>query len=76
MSSVWQEESLLDLLLGVESQSSAPSPGEPEEELRNHVSQRLQRELTSFFNLLLPRLTHTTDRLLPHTYTDTRLITL
>uniref|UniRef100_A0AAQ5ZNA0 Rotatin N-terminal domain-containing protein n=1 Tax=Amphiprion ocellaris TaxID=80972 RepID=A0AAQ5ZNA0_AMPOC len=34
-----------------------------QEELKNRVSQRLQRELTSFFNTLLLRLTHTTDRL-------------
>ncbi|XP_071341447.1 rotatin isoform X2 [Trachinotus anak] len=54
--------SLLNLLLVVETQMSAQSPGEPEE-LKNHVSQRLQRELTSFFNTLLLRLTHTTDRL-------------
>lgn len=61
--SIFQEtESLLNLLLGVETQSSTQSPGEPEE-LKSHVSQRLQRELTSFFNLLLLRLTHTTDRL-------------
>ncbi|TMS08950.1 Rotatin [Larimichthys crocea] len=57
-----ETESLLNLLLGVETQTSTQSPGEPEE-LKNHVSQRLQRELTSFFNLLLLRLTHTTDRL-------------
>ncbi|XP_053198646.1 rotatin [Scomber japonicus] len=54
--------SLLNLLLGVETQNSTQSPGEPEE-LKNHVSQRLQRELTSFFNTLLLRLTHTADRL-------------
>ncbi|XP_076577654.1 rotatin [Chaetodon auriga] len=57
-----ETESLLNLLLGVETQTSTQSPGEPEE-LKNHVSQRLQRELTSFFNLLLLRLTQTTDRL-------------
>ncbi|XP_074478622.1 rotatin isoform X2 [Sebastes fasciatus] len=54
--------SLLNLLLGVETQTSTQSPGEPEE-LKNHVSQRLQRELTSFFNILLLRLAQTTDRL-------------
>uniref|UniRef100_A0A667ZBX6 Rotatin n=1 Tax=Myripristis murdjan TaxID=586833 RepID=A0A667ZBX6_9TELE len=54
--------SLLDLLLGVETQTSSQSQGGPEE-LKNQVSQRLQRELTSFFNTLLQRLTHTTDRL-------------
>ncbi|XP_035511921.1 rotatin [Morone saxatilis] len=57
-----ETESLLNLLLGVETQTSTQSPGEPEE-LKNHVSQRLQRELTSFFNLLLLRLSTTTDRL-------------
>uniref|UniRef100_A0A8C4I6X8 Rotatin n=1 Tax=Dicentrarchus labrax TaxID=13489 RepID=A0A8C4I6X8_DICLA len=57
-----QTESLLNLLLGVETQTSTQSPGEPEE-LKNHVSQKLQRELTSFFNLLLLRLSTTTDRL-------------
>ncbi|KAM9337415.1 rotatin [Symphorus nematophorus] len=57
-----ENESLLNLLLGVETQTSTQSPGETEE-LKNHVSQRLQRELTCFFNLLLQRLTHTTDRL-------------
>ncbi|KAL7373427.1 hypothetical protein ABVT39_006513 [Epinephelus coioides] len=54
--------SLLNLLLGVETQTSTQSQGEPEE-LKNHISQRLQRELTSFFNILLLRLAHTTDRL-------------
>ncbi|XP_020501996.2 rotatin isoform X1 [Labrus bergylta] len=54
--------SLLNLLLGVETQTSTQNSGELEE-LKNHVSQRLQRELTSFFNILLLRLTHTTDRL-------------
>ncbi|CAG5895883.1 unnamed protein product [Menidia menidia] len=53
---------LLHLLLGVETRTSTQSPGEPEE-LKNHVSQRLQRELTGFFNTLLLRLSHTTDRL-------------
>ncbi|XP_041824205.1 rotatin [Melanotaenia boesemani] len=53
---------LLHLLLGVETQTSTQSPGDPEE-LKSHVSQRLQRELTSFFNILLLRLSHTTDRL-------------
>ncbi|XP_030612443.1 rotatin isoform X2 [Archocentrus centrarchus] len=54
--------SLLNLLLGVETQTSTPSTGE-HQELKNHVSQRLQRELTHFFNTLLRRLSHTTDRL-------------
>lgn len=59
---IQEAESLLNLLLGVETQTSTQSSGEPEE-LKNHVSQRLQRELTSFFNLLLLRLTDTIDRL-------------
>ncbi|XP_056220936.1 rotatin [Seriola aureovittata] len=54
--------SLLNLLLVVETQTSTQSPGEPEE-LKNHISQRLQRELTTFFKTLLLRLTHTADRL-------------
>lgn len=58
---IQETESLLDLVLGVETQTSTQSPGEPEE-LKNHVSQRLQRELSSFFNILLLRLTHAADR--------------
>ncbi|XP_028288914.1 rotatin isoform X2 [Parambassis ranga] len=54
--------SLLSLLLGVETQTSTQNQGKPED-LKNHVSQRLQRELTSFFNTLLLRLSHTADRL-------------
>ncbi|XP_031705992.1 rotatin isoform X1 [Anarrhichthys ocellatus] len=54
--------SILNLLLGVETQASTQSPGAPEE-LKNHVSQRLQKELTGFFNSLLLRLSQTTDRL-------------
>uniref|UniRef100_A0A3B3DDZ0 Rotatin n=1 Tax=Oryzias melastigma TaxID=30732 RepID=A0A3B3DDZ0_ORYME len=53
---------LLHLLHGVETQSSNPSPEQPEE-LKNRMSQTLQRELTSFFNTLLLRLSHTTDRM-------------
>ncbi|KAM6900677.1 rotatin [Xenentodon cancila] len=53
---------LLHLLLGVETQMPTQSSGQ-QDELKNHVSQRLQRELTSFFNTLLLRLSHTTDRL-------------
>ncbi|XP_037312246.2 rotatin [Pungitius pungitius] len=53
--------SILNLLLGVETQASTPGPGGPEE-VKNHVSQRLQKELTSFFNILLLRLTQTADR--------------
>uniref|UniRef100_A0A8D3DHX9 Rotatin n=1 Tax=Scophthalmus maximus TaxID=52904 RepID=A0A8D3DHX9_SCOMX len=60
---IFQETvSLLSLLLDVEKQTSTENTGELEQ-LKNHVSQRLQRELTSFFNTLLLRLTHTTDRL-------------
>ncbi|XP_060949825.1 rotatin [Limanda limanda] len=54
--------SLLNLLLAVETQTSTQNTGEPEE-LKNHVGQRLQRELTGFFNTLLLRLSSTTDRL-------------
>ncbi|KAK5850243.1 hypothetical protein PBY51_014509 [Eleginops maclovinus] len=54
--------SLLSLLLGVETQTSSQSPEEPDEQ-NDHVSQRLQRELSCFFNTLLLRLSHTTDRL-------------
>ncbi|XP_029698407.1 rotatin isoform X3 [Takifugu rubripes] len=53
-------ESLLNLLHGVESQSSAQGSREP---AQNHVSRGLQRELTTFFNLVLLRLADTTDRL-------------
>ncbi|XP_037550072.1 rotatin [Nematolebias whitei] len=53
---------LLHLPLGVETQSSTQSREEPEE-LKNHVRQRLQRELTSFFSTLLHRLSLTSDRL-------------
>uniref|UniRef100_A0A8C7PMN1 Rotatin n=1 Tax=Oncorhynchus mykiss TaxID=8022 RepID=A0A8C7PMN1_ONCMY len=53
-----ETNSLLDLLLGEDSQ------GETEElvELRAQINQRLQRELTGFINTLLHRLRHTTDR--------------
>uniref|UniRef100_A0A665VL78 Rotatin n=1 Tax=Echeneis naucrates TaxID=173247 RepID=A0A665VL78_ECHNA len=54
--------SLLNLLLVVETQTSSQGPGESEE-LKNHVNQRLQRELTGFFKTLLLCLAHTTDRL-------------
>ncbi|CAJ1082277.1 rotatin isoform X2 [Xyrichtys novacula] len=54
--------SLLNLLLGVETQTSTQNQGELEE-LKNHISQRLQRELTSFFNILLLQVTKSTDRL-------------
>uniref|UniRef100_A0A4W5JS60 Rotatin n=1 Tax=Hucho hucho TaxID=62062 RepID=A0A4W5JS60_9TELE len=63
-----ETNSLLDLLLGEESQTHTPthtaSQGETEElvELRAQINQRLQRELTGFINTLLHRLTHTTDR--------------
>ncbi|XP_053717203.1 rotatin [Synchiropus splendidus] len=51
--------SLLDLFLGVEKDQSARS----QEELKHHVGQKLQRELTCLFNQILLRLTHTTDRI-------------
>lgn len=54
--------SLLNLLLGVETQTSTQSTGE-HQEVKNHVSQRLRREFTHFFNTLLRCLSHTTDRL-------------
>ncbi|XP_042154909.1 rotatin isoform X1 [Oncorhynchus tshawytscha] len=63
-----ETNSLLDLLLGEDSQTHtsthAASQGETEElvELRAQINQRLQRELTGFINTLLHRLTHTTDR--------------
>uniref|UniRef100_A0A8C7PKK7 Rotatin n=1 Tax=Oncorhynchus mykiss TaxID=8022 RepID=A0A8C7PKK7_ONCMY len=63
-----QTNSLLDLLLGEDSQTHTPthtaSQGETEElvELRAQINQRLQRELTGFINTLLHRLRHTTDR--------------
>ncbi|XP_028290675.1 rotatin isoform X2 [Gouania willdenowi] len=54
--------SLLNLLLGVETQTSTQGLGEQEEQ-KNHISQRLQRELTGFFNTLLTCVTRTTDRM-------------
>uniref|UniRef100_A0A3P9JKF2 Rotatin n=1 Tax=Oryzias latipes TaxID=8090 RepID=A0A3P9JKF2_ORYLA len=53
---------LLHLLHGVETQSSNQSTEQPEE-LKNRMSQTLQRELISFFNTLLLRLSLTTDRM-------------
>uniref|UniRef100_A0A665VME3 Rotatin n=1 Tax=Echeneis naucrates TaxID=173247 RepID=A0A665VME3_ECHNA len=50
---------ILELLVN---QTSSQGPGESEE-LKNHVNQRLQRELTGFFKTLLLCLAHTTDRL-------------
>ncbi|XP_038123277.1 rotatin isoform X2 [Cyprinodon tularosa] len=49
---------LLHLLHGAETQSL-----DDPEEVTKHVSQRLQRELTNFFNTLMIRLSNTTDRL-------------
>uniref|UniRef100_A0A673W0I3 Rotatin n=1 Tax=Salmo trutta TaxID=8032 RepID=A0A673W0I3_SALTR len=63
-----ETNSLLDLLLGEESQTHTlthtVSQRETEElvELRAQINQRLQRELTGFINTLLHRLTHSTDR--------------
>uniref|UniRef100_A0A3Q2Z0W8 Rotatin n=1 Tax=Hippocampus comes TaxID=109280 RepID=A0A3Q2Z0W8_HIPCM len=54
--------SLLNLLPGVETASPGQHPEEPEE-VKNHVSQKLQRELTNLFKNLLRQLTHTSDRL-------------
>ncbi|KAM9826967.1 rotatin [Neosynchiropus ocellatus] len=51
--------SLLDLFLGVEKDQSARN----QDELKHHVGQKLQRELTCLFNQILLRLTHTTDRI-------------
>uniref|UniRef100_A0A8C8LXY0 Rotatin N-terminal domain-containing protein n=1 Tax=Oncorhynchus tshawytscha TaxID=74940 RepID=A0A8C8LXY0_ONCTS len=48
-----QTNSLLDLLLGEDSQTHTST---------HAINQRLQRELTGFINTLLHRLTHTTDR--------------
>ncbi|XP_033935709.1 rotatin, partial [Pseudochaenichthys georgianus] len=57
-----ESASLLSLLLGVETQTSSQTSEESEEQ-KNHVGQRLQRELGSFFNTILLRVAHTTDRL-------------
>ncbi|XP_077365448.1 rotatin isoform X2 [Festucalex cinctus] len=54
--------SLLNLLPGVESASPSQHPDESEE-VKNHISQKLQRELTNLFKNLLCQLTHTSDRL-------------
>ncbi|KAF7659129.1 hypothetical protein LDENG_00002670 [Lucifuga dentata] len=51
---------LLNLLLSTE--TPAQIPAEPEG-LKSHISQRLQTELTGFFNTVLLCLTHTSDRL-------------
>uniref|UniRef100_A0A3Q2CYB9 Rotatin n=1 Tax=Cyprinodon variegatus TaxID=28743 RepID=A0A3Q2CYB9_CYPVA len=53
-----QTAALLHLLHGAETQSL-----DDPEEVTKHVSQRLQRELTNFFNTLMIRLSNTTDRL-------------
>uniref|UniRef100_A0A8C5GSK7 Rotatin N-terminal domain-containing protein n=1 Tax=Gouania willdenowi TaxID=441366 RepID=A0A8C5GSK7_GOUWI len=50
---------ILELLLN---QTSTQGLGEQEEQ-KNHISQRLQRELTGFFNTLLTCVTRTTDRM-------------
>lgn len=57
-----ESESLFSLLLSTDSKGSAQSSGAPDE-LMNHVSRRLHRELSRFFNLLLQRLKNTADRL-------------
>ncbi|XP_061614048.1 rotatin isoform X3 [Phyllopteryx taeniolatus] len=56
------EEAVFNLLPGVETASPGQHPDEPQE-VKNHVSQKLQRELTSLFKNLLCHLTHTSDRL-------------
>ncbi|XP_054621802.1 rotatin isoform X2 [Dunckerocampus dactyliophorus] len=53
---------LLDLLPGVESANTGQHPEEPEE-VKNHVRQKLQRELSCLFKNMLHHLTHTSDRL-------------
>nr|XP_057915387.1 rotatin isoform X2 [Doryrhamphus excisus] len=53
---------LLNLLPGVESTNAGQHPEEPEE-VKNHVSQKLQRELSCLFKNMLHYLTHTSDRL-------------
>lgn len=58
---VVQENVSILKMFPVETQASTENTGEPQE-LKNRVSQRLQRELTSFFNTLLLCLTRTTDR--------------
>uniref|UniRef100_A0A8C8GI36 Rotatin N-terminal domain-containing protein n=1 Tax=Oncorhynchus tshawytscha TaxID=74940 RepID=A0A8C8GI36_ONCTS len=75
-----ETNSLLDLLLGEDSQTHtsthAASQGETEElvELRAQINQRLQRELTGFINTLLHRLTHTTDRCSRYTQLAVRFL--
>lgn len=45
----------------MESQMLTQSSEDPEE-IKNHINQRLQRELIKFFNTLLIRLSNTNDR--------------
>lgn len=49
-------------LLGLLVRAEAPSSQGEAEEARALVSQRLQKELSGFFNTLLHCLTHTSDR--------------
>ncbi|XP_030624643.1 rotatin [Chanos chanos] len=59
-----ETNALLNLLPGAERGADARRATQGEaEDLQGLVSQRLQRELTAFFNTLLQRLTHTSDRL-------------
>ncbi|XP_077480740.1 rotatin-like [Stigmatopora argus] len=53
---------LLNLLPGVDTARPGQNPDESEE-VKNHVCQKLQRELNSLFKNLLTRLAHTSDRL-------------
>ncbi|XP_057680380.1 rotatin isoform X1 [Corythoichthys intestinalis] len=57
-----ETSSLLNLLPGVETARPGQHPEEPEQ-VKNHVCQKLQRELNSFFKNLLSHLAHTSDRL-------------
>ncbi|XP_061778049.1 rotatin isoform X2 [Nerophis ophidion] len=54
--------SLLNMLPGVETAHTGQNPVESEE-VKNHVSQKLQKELSCFFRNMLNHLTHTPDRL-------------
>ncbi|XP_061661495.1 rotatin isoform X2 [Syngnathoides biaculeatus] len=56
------EDAVFNLLPGVETANPGQHPDESQE-VKNHVRQKLQRELTSLFKILLCHLTHTSDRL-------------
>lgn len=58
-----ESHTLLNLLLSAEPQTHTQIQSHREEDkLQAHLSHRLQRELTGFFNTLLLRMTHTSDR--------------